>query len=80
MLGARCVGRPHLQRKWMGLGYEMVVATAGGELDVVRFRRLPQELALAEGELLSVVFHPTTGRPVYAIAHDDDLDMGWRVG
>jgi hypothetical protein len=80
MLGARCVGRPHLERKWMTLTHEMVVATAGGELDVVRFRRLPQELALAEGQLLSVVFHPTTGRPVYAIAHDDDLDLGWRVG
>jgi hypothetical protein len=80
MLGARVVGRPQLQRKWMTLTHEMVVATAAGELDVVRFRRLPQELALAEGELLSVVFHPTSGRPVYAIAHDPHLDLGWRVG
>lgn len=80
MLGARVVGRPHLERRWMTLTHEMVVATASGELDVVRFRRLPQELALAEGELLSVVFHPTTGRPVYAIAHDAELDLGWRVG
>jgi len=80
MLGGRCVDRPRLQRRWLGLRYEMVVATADGHLDVIPFRRLPQELALAEGQLLSVVFHPTSGRPVYAIAHDRDLDLGWRVG
>jgi curved DNA-binding protein CbpA len=80
MLGARCVDRPRLQRRWMGLRYEMVVRAANGELDVVNFRKLPQELALAEGELLSIVFHPTRGRPVYAIAHDEEMDLGWRVG
>jgi hypothetical protein len=80
MLGARIVDRPRLQRRWMGLHYDMLVSTEDGELSTVPFRKLPPELALAEGELISVVFHPTSGRPVYAIAHDAELDLGWRVG
>jgi hypothetical protein len=46
----------------------------------VSFRRLPKELALSEGETMSVVFHPRRARPAYAIVHGDDLDVGWRVG
>ena len=79
MLGARCIDRPRLQRRWMGLRYQMVVLTGDGELDTVSFRRLPPELALADGQLLSIVFHPTSGRPVYAVAHDEGIDLGWRV-
>ena len=40
---------------------------------------LPQELALPEGELFSIVFHPRRPRPVYAIVHGETLDVGWRV-
>ncbi len=79
MLGAHCVDRPRLQRRWLGLRHEMVVRAADGTLDVIPFRRLPQELALAEGQLLSVVFHPSAEHPVYVIAHDAHLDLGWRV-
>ena len=80
MIGARCVGRPRLERRWMGLRYEAVFADGRGERRSVSFRRLPQELALSEGELFSIVFHPRRARPVYAIVHGDGLDIGWRVG
>lgn len=79
LVGGRCLGRAHLERRWLGLRYEMLLRGADGEVESVSFRRLPPELAIAEGELLSVVFHPRTGRPVYAIAHDEGLDLGWRV-
>ncbi|MGD9572769.1 MAG: J domain-containing protein [Thermoleophilia bacterium] len=80
MIGARCVGRPRLERRWLGMRHQAVFADARGERSSVEFRRLPAELALAEGELMSVVFSPRRGRPVYAIVHDGTLDIGWRVG
>lgn len=79
LVGGRCLGRAHLERRWMGLRYEMLLRAADGAVESVMFRKLPPELAISEGELLSVVFHPNTGRPVYAIAHDEGLDLGWRV-
>lgn len=79
LVGGRCLGRARLQRRWLGLRYEMLLRAADGTIESVSFRRLPPELAMAEGELLSVVFHPRSGRPVYAIVHDEGLDLGWRV-
>ena len=79
MIGARCVGRPRLEKRWMGLRYEAVFADADGALSGVSFRRLPPELALSEGELFSIVFHPRRARPVYAIVHGGTVDLGWRV-
>lgn len=79
MVGARCVGRPRLDKGWLGLRYTAVFADEDGDRSTVSFRRLPQELALSEGETMSVVFHPRKGRPVYAIVHGEDLDVGWRV-
>ncbi len=79
MVGGRCLGRARLQRRWLGLRYEMLVRAADGDIEAISFRRLPPELAMAEGELLSVVFHPRSGRPVYAIVHDEGVDLGWRV-
>ena len=80
MLGARCVERPRLERRWMGLRYEAEFADATGARSAVTFRRLPQELALSEGELFTIVFHPRRQRPIYAIVHGDTVDLGWRVG
>lgn len=80
MIGARCVGRPRLEKRWMRLRYEAVFADEHGQRSVVTFRRLPQELALPEGELFSIVFHPRHPRPIYAVVHGDALDLGWRVG
>ncbi|MEQ9335703.1 MAG: J domain-containing protein [Miltoncostaeaceae bacterium] len=80
LVGARVVGRAHLERRWRSRRHRRVVASARGALDTVTFRKLPIELALSEGELVSIVFHPTRGRPVYTIAHDEGgLDLGWRV-
>jgi hypothetical protein len=80
MIGARCVGRPRLEKRWMGLRYETVFADAQGRLSSVSFRRLPPELALSEGELFSIVFHPRRARPIYAVIHGETIDIGWRVG
>lgn len=80
MIGARCVGRPRLEKRWMRLRYEAVFADEDGVQSVVEFRRLPQELALPEGELFSIVFDPRRPRPIYAVVHGDALDLGWRVG
>ncbi|WP_217912801.1 J domain-containing protein [Miltoncostaea marina] len=79
MIGAYCLGRPRLQRRWLGLRYEAVFADAAGGRRSVSFRSLPPELALSEGELFSVVFDARTGRPAYAIVHGTGLDMAWRV-
>jgi curved DNA-binding protein CbpA len=80
MIGGRCVGRPRLDRGWLGLRYRAVFAGDDGERREVAFRRLPPELALSEGELFSIVFHPRRARPVYAIVHGSTVDLGWRVG
>jgi curved DNA-binding protein CbpA len=80
MIGARCLTRPRLEKRWLGLRYEALFGDQEGGARTVSFRRLPQELAFAEGELISVVFHPRRARPVYAIVHGEGLDIGWRVG
>jgi curved DNA-binding protein CbpA len=79
MIGARCLSRPRLEKRWMGLRYEALFRGADGTTRTVSFRSLPQELALSEGELMSIVFHPRRARPVYAIVHGEGLDVGWRV-
>jgi curved DNA-binding protein CbpA len=79
MIGARCVGRPRLDKRWLGLRYQAVFADEEGRLSTVEFRRLPVELALTEGERFSIVFHASRPRPVYAILHGSGLDLGWRV-
>jgi hypothetical protein len=79
MIGARCVGRPRLDKRWLGLRYQAVFADEEGRLSTVEFRRLPAELALTEGERFSIVFHARRARPKYAILHGPQLDLGWRV-
>lgn len=79
MIGARCVGRPRLEKRWLGLRYQAVFADDEGRLSTVEFRRLPAELALTEGERFSIVFHARRPRPKYAILHGPALDVGWRV-
>ena len=63
MIGARCVGRPRLEKRWLGLRYQAVFADEEGPLSTVEFRRLPAELALTEGERFSIVFHARRARP-----------------
>ena len=80
MIGARCVDRPRLEKRGVRLRYQAEFADETGARTTVTFRRLPQELALPEGELFSIVFDPRRPRPIYAIVHGDALDLGWRVG
>ena len=75
VVGATMDGRPHLERRWVRIDYEMWLTSDAGEHRAVRFRKLPQELALADGMRVSVVFHPRRGHPVYAISHQGGLDM-----
>lgn len=79
MVGARCLVRPWLERRWLGLKYSAVFGSDAGERKAISFRRLPKELALSEGELFSVVFHPRHGNPVYAVVHGDRVDLAWKV-
>ena len=74
-----CVGRPRLEKRWLGLRYQAVFADEEGRLSTVAFRRLPPELALTEGERFTIVFHARRARPKYAILHGPHLDVGWRV-
>lgn len=79
MVSARCLVRPWLERRWLGLKYSAVFGSDSGERKALSFRRLPKELALSEGELFSVVFHPRHGGPVYAIVHGERVDLAWKV-
>jgi curved DNA-binding protein CbpA len=79
MLGARCLVRPWLERRFLGLRYSAVFGTDAGERKAVHFRRLPKELALTEGEVFSIAFHPRRGAPVYAVVHSGPVDLAWKV-
>ena len=79
MVRARCLVRPWLERRWLGLKYAAVFGSDTGERKAISFRRLPKELALSEGELFSLVFHPRRGNPVYAVVHHEASDVIWKV-
>jgi curved DNA-binding protein CbpA len=79
MVRARCLVRPWLERRWLGLKYSAVFGSETGERKAISFRRLPKELAMSEGELFSLVFHPRRGNPVYAVVHHDESDLIWKV-
>ena len=49
MIGARCVGRPILEKRWLGLRYSALFADHDGTRTSVSFRHLPKELALHRG-------------------------------
>ena len=63
MIGARCVGRPRLERRWLGLRYEAVFADAEGRSARVELPAPPRSSPCSEGELFSIVFHPRRARP-----------------
>lgn len=79
MIGARCLVRPWLERQWLCMKYSAIFGSDSGERKAVSFRHLPKELALSEGEVFSVVFHPQRGTPVYAIVHSERVDLAWKV-
>ncbi len=79
IVGATLIERPGLDRRWWRIDYRMLLATDSGNGHAVRFRKLPRELALADGMRLSVVFRPGSHRPAYAIAHQSGVDMLFAV-
>jgi curved DNA-binding protein CbpA len=80
IVGAHLVARPELQMRFLAGWYRLELADEAGRVAQVRVRRLPSELALADGETLSLVFRPD-GRTVrYIVVHGARTDLGWKVG
>jgi DnaJ domain len=79
-VGAVLAGRPQLDYRFLGARHLLHLVAAGGEEMSVTARRLPKELALTDGEIVSVVLHPLRGTAVYVITHARMTDLGWKVG
>ena len=79
IVGAILVGRPELEMRFLAGRYRLQLADAAGRLTGVTVRRLPAELALADGETISVVFRPDGRRVRYVVVHGAQTDIGWKV-
>jgi predicted Zn finger-like uncharacterized protein len=79
IVGAHLVGRPELEMRFLSGRYRLELADGNGRRSNVRVRRLPSELALAEGETLSLVFRPDGRRVRYIVVHGARTDIGWKV-
>ena len=79
-IGAVLAGRPVLDYRFLGARHVLhLVASTGAHMSVTA-RHLPKELALTDGEMVSVVLHPSRGTAVYVITHGRMTDLGWKVG
>jgi curved DNA-binding protein CbpA len=80
IVGTYLVGRPELEMRFLAGRYRLNLVDASGRRRSVRVRRLPSELALSDGETISLVFRPD-GRTVrYAVVHGSRTDLGWKIG
>jgi hypothetical protein len=80
LVGGRMLDRPRLDGAFWKLRYRVLVRAPSGRVQELEFRRFPNELALATGEALTIVFRGgAEQRPRYLIRHSDGLDMAWRV-
>jgi hypothetical protein len=79
VVGAVLAGRPRLDMRLLGARHVMALAAADGTVRRVGARRLPAELALADGDTVSVVLHGARGAR-YVVVHGRGTDIGWRVG
>lgn len=77
--GATLLDRPRLEGPMWRLRFRAPLGSLDGRVNEQAFRKMPQELALASGETVSVVFTPRGDRPRYIVRHANGLDMGWRV-
>jgi len=80
IVGAHLVGRPELQMRFLAGRYRLDLADEAGRHSHVSIRRLPSELALAEGETISLVFRPDGRNVRYIVVHGARTDIGWKVG
>ncbi len=78
--GAELIGRPRLEWRVFGGRHVLTLRDADGRLVEVPARRLPAELALVEGETVSVVLDPAGRAARYMVVHGRPTDMGWKVG
>lgn len=79
VVGAHLLDRPRLSGPMWRLRFTVPLGSSDGRVLEQVFRKMPQELSLAAGETVSVVFAPKDGNPRYLIRHAPGLDMGWRV-
>ncbi len=79
IIGAHLLDRPRLSGPMWRLRFTAPLRSDDGRIREQVFRKMPQELSLATGETVSVVFAPKGTRPRYLIRHAPGLDMGWRV-
>lgn len=80
LVGGTLVGRPRLEWRMFGGRHVLTIQDGDGDLVEVPARRLPAELALVEGETVSVVLG-TRGRGArYMVVHSRPTDIGWKVG
>jgi len=80
VVGGVMVGRPRLEARYLGGRHLLHVRSADGRIATAAARRLPPELALAEGETVSVVFGGRGRGAKYVVVHGRLTDMGWRTG
>ncbi|MFN8110511.1 MAG: DnaJ domain-containing protein [Thermoleophilia bacterium] len=78
VVGAVLVGRPTLRQRFLVGNHTLHLLAADGSVASVVARRLPAELALSDGETVSVVVGPRGAR--YVVVHGGITDLGWRVG
>jgi len=80
VVGGVLIGRPRLEARYLGGRHLLHLRAADGRVTTVAARKLPVELALSEGETVSVV-HGGRGRGAkYVVVHGRLTDLGWRTG
>lgn len=79
IVGARLIGRPELEMRFITGRHRLRLADGAGRMSDVVIRRLPPELALADAEIVSVVFRPDGRSARYVVVHGEHTDIGWKV-
>lgn len=79
-VGVRLDGRPRLESRLLGGFHTLTVVDGRGRASEVRARRLPAELALADGETVSLVMGARGRGARYMVIHTHGTDLGWKVG
>lgn len=79
-VGATLLGKPQLVWKGLRAHHVLVLLDQGGAVHEVVARKLPAELALAEGDTVSVIRAGRRNDARYMIVHGPTSDIGWKVG
>lgn len=79
-VGATLVGKPQLVWKGFSGRHILVLLDRQGVLSEVVARKLPPELEMTEGEIVTVVRGGRRGDALYVIVHGHATDFGWKVG